>query len=105
MAGDSIKPFGSGKSAFRFLVPKEKLQNDSKTADFVKEDGDLVMWVADDRRIVMYPCSNDTIMNFVCIHPSDESEAHGEGEIMSQVYEWMLTYFQIGVKVEAKTAC
>ena len=31
------------------------------------------MWMGDDRRLIMYPCSNNTFMNFVAIHPSELS--------------------------------
>lgn len=72
------KPFGSGKSAFRFLIPKETIKNDPITSHLVDEDGELKIWYEDDRRIVMYPTSNNTILNFVCIHPSSESDASAD---------------------------
>ncbi|KAK0843347.1 hypothetical protein LTR03_008703 [Friedmanniomyces endolithicus] len=73
--GGDKKPFDSGKSAFRFLLPTEVLSSDSQTAELVSKIGALVMWIAEDRRLVMYPCVNKTMMNFVAIHPSKESEA------------------------------
>ena len=39
------------------------------------------MWMGDDRRLVMYPCSDNTMMNFVGIHPSDLSASKGEGKL------------------------
>ncbi|KAK4542358.1 hypothetical protein LTR36_006814 [Oleoguttula mirabilis] len=77
--GGDKKPFSSGKSAFRFLIPTETLEADPVTAVFVKR-GNLTMWIAEDRRVVMYPCLNNTLMNFVCIHPSVESKADITGE-------------------------
>lgn len=38
------------------------------------------MWIGGNKRIIMYPCNNNTIMNFVAIHPSEESSSKGEGE-------------------------
>jgi hypothetical protein len=38
------------------------------------------MWIGDDRRLIMYPCSNNTMMNFVGIHPSELSASKGEGK-------------------------
>jgi hypothetical protein len=31
----------------------------------------------------MYPCANNTIMNFVAIHPSRLSKSQGEGMLSS----------------------
>ncbi|KAK4986152.1 hypothetical protein LTR50_005524 [Elasticomyces elasticus] len=73
-----IKPYPSGKSAYRFLIPKEKLQSDPATREYVEKKGVLVMWIADDRRLVMYPCANNTLMNFVAIHPASETDAAGD---------------------------
>jgi len=38
------------------------------------------MWIGGNKRIIMYPCNNNTIMNFVAIHPSGESSSKREGE-------------------------
>ena len=32
------------------------------------------MYYAEDRKIVMYPCDDNTILNFVCIHPAELSD-------------------------------
>lgn len=37
------------------------------------------MWMGDDRRLIMYPCSNNTFMNFVAIHPSNISAGSNKG--------------------------
>lgn len=81
--GGNVKPFGSGKSAFRFLIPRKTLQEDPETKDFVENEGILIMFIGDDRRFVMYPCSNNELLNFVVIHPSSESEA-SDGELPLQ---------------------
>lgn len=80
--GGDLKAFDSGKSAFRFLIPTEILENDPNTAPLAKRNT-LAMWIGDDRRVVMYSCmsklSHQTAFspfhNFVCIHPSVESQA------------------------------
>lgn len=38
------------------------------------------MWYAQDRRLVMYPCNDNELLNFVCIHPQEESQGSTEGE-------------------------
>ncbi|KAI9835605.1 MAG: hypothetical protein M1819_002056 [Sarea resinae] len=75
VTGGGIHPFSSGKSAFRFLIDKQDAQSDPKTKDCTREPGDMVMWMGLDRRIIMYPTSNNTQLNFVCIHPDDCTKA------------------------------
>ena len=75
VGGEHVKPFGSGKSAFRFLIDRKAAEEDPATEKFVRHSGDLVIWYGTDRRVVMYPTSNNTLLNFVCIHPEEESEA------------------------------
>lgn len=78
--GGDLKAFDSGKSAFRFLIPTDDLSSDPKTRGFVEKDDFLSMWIGEDRRLVMYPCVNKTIMNFVGIHPSRDSAEDIKGE-------------------------
>lgn len=69
-----MKPFGSGKSAFRFLIPREKAYADPETRKFAEKEGHLLMIFARDRRVVVYPTSDNTLLNFVNIHPTSESQ-------------------------------
>lgn len=53
-----------------------------------------MFWIANDRRVVMYPCSRNTIMNFVCIHPRELSDTKGNDwnqrgskEALLRIYE------------------
>ena len=71
---ENVKAFGSGKSAFRFLIPRQKAFDDPETRKFADLEGHLVMTFARDRRIVVYPTSDNTLLNFVCIHPTAESQ-------------------------------
>ena len=89
-----IKPHGSGKSAFRFLISRKAAQDDPVTAKFVQKAGELIIWYASDRRIVVYPTTDNTLLNFVCIHPDTESDAgsdtwngSGSREKLLKVYE------------------
>ncbi|QDS74293.1 hypothetical protein FKW77_003743 [Venturia effusa] len=91
--GGDVKPFSSGKSAFRFLIPRKTLLDDPETKDFVENKGILTMFIGEDRRFVMYPCSNNELLNFVAMHPSNESDASdewnagGSKESMSKIYK------------------
>lgn len=79
VVGDGHKPFGSGKSAFRFLIPHEIILANPDTKKFAEREGYVTIWYGDDRRLVMYPCNDNTIMNCVGIHPSELSASKGEG--------------------------
>ncbi|KAM0259176.1 hypothetical protein ACHAPA_010852 [Fusarium lateritium] len=68
-----VKAYSSGKSAFRFLVPRQAAFDDPETAQFAHTNGQLVIWYGSDRRVVMYPCDDNKMFNFVCIHPREES--------------------------------
>ena len=71
--GGDLKPYDSGKSAYRFLIPRELLTADSRTEPYVTPDDYLTMCIANDRRVVLYPCVNKTMVNLVAIHPSQET--------------------------------
>ncbi|EKJ74975.1 hypothetical protein NXS19_008499 [Fusarium pseudograminearum] len=96
VTGTDIKPFGSGKSAFRFLIPHDVIRNNEATKVFTERTGFMTMWMGDDRRLIMYPCSNNTFMNFVAIHPSNISAGANKGagwgrggstELLKEVYK------------------
>ncbi|KAL2066181.1 hypothetical protein VTL71DRAFT_2252 [Oculimacula yallundae] len=76
---DLPSPEPSGTSAFRFLIPLEAIRADPETASFIERTGEMKLLYGTDRRIVVYPCKNNTQLNFVAMHPDEESEAT-EGE-------------------------
>jgi 2-polyprenyl-6-methoxyphenol hydroxylase-like FAD-dependent oxidoreductase len=88
--GGDLQAFDSGKSAFRFLIPTETLMSDPKTAAPIKPSS-LTMWIGEDRRVIMYPCMSNTMMNFVLIHPSAESQADVGDEGMLTPLPWLYT--------------
>lgn len=88
VVGPDVKPFGSGKSAFRFLMPRSRIRENPATATLAERDGYMYMWVGADRRLVMYPCSDNTVMNCAAIHPSGLSASKGEGEYDDAHTRW-----------------
>ncbi|KAH8679510.1 hypothetical protein BGZ60DRAFT_467666 [Tricladium varicosporioides] len=68
----------SGVSAFRFLIPISDVKADPATAHFIQTTGDLIMISGNERRLVMYPCRSNTELNFVAMHPDNESEVMSE---------------------------
>lgn len=82
--GGKLNPFDCGKSAFRFLIPTKHIATDSRLAPLLENEGHLLMWTGEDRRIVMYPCDAGAQMNFVAIHPSGESSVAADGDAWQQ---------------------
>ncbi|KAF7870512.1 hypothetical protein EAF04_004256 [Stromatinia cepivora] len=76
----SIKPFPSGKSAYRFLLTRAAVLSNPKTAKYMQKEGELIMWFGTDRRVIVYPTSSNSLLNFVCIHPDALSESGNNGE-------------------------
>lgn len=50
------------------------------------------MTYAPDRRLVMYPTSDNTLLNFVCIHPDLESGGSGDWNTESSVSKLLDVY-------------
>ena len=69
-------PFESGISAFRFTVPMQALRDDPVTASLLGPDGTLLaaLAVGGIKRLICYPIVNNTLMNFVFLHASAESQ-------------------------------
>lgn len=82
--GEKYSPHDCGHSAYRFLVPKEEVMKDPQCREFVEANGLLCMIMADDRRVVVYPCVNNTLLNFLLIHPSNESRSSNPDEGWNQ---------------------
>lgn len=75
-----ISPFACGKSAYRFLLSRSSVLSNPKTAKFMQKDGELIMWFGTDRRVIVYPTSSNSLLNFVCLHPDALSENTDNGE-------------------------
>ncbi|CAH0054427.1 unnamed protein product [Clonostachys solani] len=101
VSGENIPAFPSGGCAFRFLVPIEKVRANPLTAPLVQKSGDFQIWEGKNRRLVVYPCrsayflfSNNTQLNFVCLHPDTENETSSEGWNNSTTIEHVLKTFR-----------
>ncbi|KAF9698670.1 hypothetical protein EKO04_003267 [Ascochyta lentis] len=75
---ENIKTFGTGKSSFRFLIPREKALADPDTRKFAEHEGHLLMMFGQDRRVIVYPTSDNTLLNFNNIHPTSDSQVISE---------------------------
>ncbi|KAJ5812632.1 hypothetical protein N7474_008933 [Penicillium riverlandense] len=79
-----ITPFSSGKNAFRFLISRQEALDDPETKSIAQDFGAVDMWDADDRRVVIYPCSHNQLLNFVCIHPDSVTQIDASGDSYNQ---------------------
>lgn len=60
----------SGHSAYRCLIPKEKVAHIQESAVGIDADHSIIQIVVHgDRRVIIYPCRDATIMNIVAICP------------------------------------
>lgn len=66
--------FKSQSSAFRFILKRKDVLSDPETKGLGDVDGSMDMWYGPDRKIVLYPTFNNTLLNFVCVHPGQLSE-------------------------------
>lgn len=72
--------FSSGQAAFRFLITRETALEDPEVAKLCEKEDEMSVWSAADRRVVMYPCNDNKILNIVGIHPENESHGTADGE-------------------------
>ncbi|KAL3457403.1 hypothetical protein BJX64DRAFT_18920 [Aspergillus heterothallicus] len=72
--GEKIKTFSSGKNAFRFLIARQDALDDPETRELAQELGTWYMFDSPELRVVIYPCANNELLNFVCIHPDSMSK-------------------------------
>ncbi|KAL4905126.1 hypothetical protein BDW74DRAFT_185221 [Aspergillus multicolor] len=78
--GANLKTFSSGKNAFRFLIARKDALEDPETKELADELGTWYMFDSPDLRVVVYPCANNELLNFVCIHPDTMSKIHDGSE-------------------------
>jgi hypothetical protein len=86
VSGHPSKLFTSGKAAFRFLIPRKAAEADPLTAKVCERGNELAIWYGADRRVVMYPCDSNELLNFVCIHPEGESRGGADGKHYSSTF-------------------
>ena len=92
IAGADHKPFSSGKSAFRFMIPRQSVLDDPQTRPYAECDGEMVMVFHKDRRLVMYPTNDNTLLNLVCIHPEAETASASSGDWNNNATREMLLH-------------
>ncbi|KAL4922099.1 hypothetical protein BDW62DRAFT_217923 [Aspergillus aurantiobrunneus] len=93
----------TGWAVFRFLIPTQQLREDPDIAPLLEEgvtkveDGFQRILAIEDsmRRLVWYPCADNTIQNFVAVHEDMRADDHErEDWNRSADVEDVISYFQ-----------
>lgn len=73
----------TGQSCFRFLVPIEKMQQNPLTSSMLERIGlnGVHVFTAQDRRLVIYPCREGTLLNCAGIYPPSSAEETGGDDL------------------------
>lgn len=79
VTGSTVLPLSSGFSAFRFLIPRKEAETIEGFEKYLEKTGDLQIWLDTDKRVVIYPCHDNELLNFVCIHPDADNSGSTEG--------------------------
>lgn len=61
VTGCEIQPIHTEKSCYRCFVSIADIKSDPETARFVEASGTMTEIISDDRRIILYPCSNESM--------------------------------------------
>lgn len=78
VAGPGYDSFSYGKDAFRFMIPRTKILEDPETRSLAEELGSMDFFFSPDHKVIVYPCVDNTLLNVVCIHPSQHSETSSD---------------------------
>ena len=78
VAGPGFDSFNFGKNAFRFMIPREQVLQDPQTREFGQGLGTMSLIFSSQHKVIVYPCVDNTMLNFVCIHPAHLSTAAPE---------------------------
>lgn len=89
----NISPAPAVFNAFRFLVPVSDISADPRTASITEFLGSMGMYYQDDRKVVIYPCVRNTMLNFVCIYPAALSSCTSDNYSKSGSKKMLLRLF------------
>ncbi|KAL6230025.1 hypothetical protein BDW75DRAFT_245208 [Aspergillus navahoensis] len=71
-------PSDYGQSCFRFMVATKTLEEDNEASKYTLEKGVMSVFLAKDRRLVMYPTNDNMEMNLAVFYPSSETSTTGD---------------------------
>jgi 2-polyprenyl-6-methoxyphenol hydroxylase-like FAD-dependent oxidoreductase len=92
--GSAYDSFDIGKSAIRFMVPRDRVLADPETREVAGPSGAMDFYFTESHKVVIYQCVENTLLNIVCIHPSYQSDASAETYNKSVSKREMLDIFK-----------
>lgn len=57
------------------MVPREEVLNDPETRELAEVDGTMDLIFAQEHKVIIYQCVDNTLLNIVCIHPAHQSSS------------------------------
>ncbi|KAK0933176.1 hypothetical protein LTR29_015252 [Friedmanniomyces endolithicus] len=99
--------FKTDRYAFRFTYAKALAMSDPVTRPLIEPEGVMNSWYGPDRKIVLYPTSGNTLLNFVCIHPasaSGDSDDYNKTASKAQLLEVYADFHPVVLKLLDKVA-
>ncbi|KAK0853511.1 hypothetical protein LTR03_002775 [Friedmanniomyces endolithicus] len=102
---DMPTAFKTDRYAFRFTYAKALAMSDPVTRPLIEQEGVMISWYGPDRKIVLYPTSGNTLLNFVCIHPasaSGDSDDYNKTVSKAQLLEVYADFHPVVLKLLEK---
>jgi 2-polyprenyl-6-methoxyphenol hydroxylase-like FAD-dependent oxidoreductase len=75
------------------MVPREQVLADPETRELAEVTGSMDLFFAQEHKVIIYQCVNNTLLNIVCIHPALQSNASAETYNKSVSKEKLLEIF------------
>ena len=77
---DDLAPsLSTGHSAFRFMLSKQTVQQDSVLSSVINDEFRMLSWAGKDKRVMVYPVDFDKELNMTCTHPAHLSAQETAG--------------------------
>ncbi|OJJ57935.1 hypothetical protein ASPSYDRAFT_152819 [Aspergillus sydowii CBS 593.65] len=77
VAPSSSQPYPTDKACFRWLLPTSKVRALDVTKDII-QPGRFIEWTSGKTRLVVYPCSNNEVLNMCAFIPTAQIDAAGD---------------------------
>ncbi len=106
----NFRAFKTNHSALRFLITQASALADPVTHKIAASHSSMNMWYSPDRKMILYPYANNTLLNFVCIHPAilsdvpDDYNRTGSKDKLLKIYrEFELRAYHLLEKADTET--
>ncbi|KAF1808143.1 FAD/NAD(P)-binding domain-containing protein [Eremomyces bilateralis CBS 781.70] len=95
------KPYAVGDSCYRFVLDSNEIYDDPKCLAMKRGNGYCRIIASPTKRVVIYPCRNDELLNFVCIHPQGTETDDTDWQTESSTEDLLESYSDFAPSVLA----